>query len=446
MSSILTLGKTFPNAIIKLKLLYFQFNFMEFFEKPMHLAYKCNCLIFHHGKIISFPVMDVGVMRRTLLKCWCRWLVFFPVIGWAYGTSSNHSYIKNSSIFNGATLGARGYGDARLVQMEGKGQFETDLSLDLSLTNTQQLTASYGIHVNPLLNTNFGTNLLYYVFWDNYWGKFELGNTTDVTENLRIGTDSLHNGWGAVGDLLRYATFPAGSGMLFESGTLLNKNFGFHENQLERKFWDYSKYMNRLNYYSPDIYGFQMGLSITPQVALTQQNFTQLRSDKTNLGNFAGVGISYIQTLENVGIGLSLIYETNQDNLLQKFKQIRQETQSMLMLESAEIGANVSFLGFTLAGVIGKNQKKVMNDNNIPGLTSISGHHLAYGGSYEFGSFSLGGTLFQSIFGLDKFLMQNAEIRQKISRNLSIYLRYTNFRFGNNNPKFIVSCGTAVDF
>jgi hypothetical protein len=331
-------------------------------------------------------------------------------------------------------------------------KFENDLSISIDLHAESSEILKYGLKVIPNFNNYFGNRLDYHAFVDSYYGKFEFGSPLDATENLRVGADSIVVGSSAVnGSIFRHLSVRNDNigSFLFGPGTLMNQNFGCHESELEGKYWNDSRYLSKINYYSPNIYGLQLGLSLTPNVSLTEKNLHLVLNNNFNfpLGLFFGVALNYIETLWDIGISLSVVHESNGNNLVNKFNGDREE--ATVSFKSNDFGIAISYFGLTLAGSYGINSSKKLSPQPIGTMVDSkkNGEYQTYGGAYEFGPFSASITRFESKLEENKFGSTNYGVRMNFAKGLAVYLEYVDYYYSHgpsNSPNYVGERGYGV--
>ncbi|MDR2078012.1 MAG: porin [Rickettsiales bacterium] len=355
----------------------------------------------------------------------------------AYQTASNHSYLRNSSFTNNYAADIGGYGDLKLMYLGESGEntrikFENDLSININLYAESSEILKYGIKIIPYFNNYFGNRINYYAFIDSYYGKFEFGSVLDVTESLRGGADSIAIGPGIINNsLTRHLNLPTRQvnlgNFIFGPGTLMNQNFGYHEYELDRKYWNDSRYLNKINYYLPNIYGLQLGFSLTPNVQLTEKNLQSIAVGANNnfpLGQFFGIAANYIETLWDIGILVSAVSEFNVNNSINIAGGVKEK--AAINFRSYDLGLGISYFGLTFSASYGINESNKLTAELIGNLEEgkKSGKYITYGGAYEFSSFSISVNRFESKLVENKFESTNYGVKMNIAKGLAIYMEY----------------------
>ncbi len=374
----------------------------------------------------------------------------------AYQIASNHSYVKNSEFTTNYDIKIEGYGDFKGMLNSYKNTettnlknsstiFENEVSINVNLDGELDEITKYGIKFIQTFNNNFSKEKEYYSYLYGYYGRLELGNTISVAEHMRIGADTIALGSGGIsGNFTKYITLAgdgsSNSAYILSPGVLTSQNFGYYNDSINRDFWDNSKYLTKVNFYSPEFYNFQIGASIIPNVYLKPDNIGNIDSgrisNKINLGTFIDYGLSYINTFDNLGVALSVVGEQNISNSINKTDGESEDITNKF--KSLELGCNINYFGLTAAGSVGRTERNVEEDLNLSPITQKKGKYLTYGVSYELDEFSFSVTFFNSEYkDYTKFKSYAFAIENKMSKNISMYAEYINFTstFEKNTKK-----------
>lgn len=382
-------------------------------------------------------------MRKTIF---CLFItIIMPKITNAYQIASNHSYIKNSEFTTNYDINIKGYGDFKFIYNESKDKnnlknsitnSENEISININLNAELNEISKYGLNFIQTFNNNFKKENEYYGYLHGYYGKLEFGNTLSTAENMRIGADTVALGSGGIGsNFIRYIKL-ANNGnynptYMLSPGTLTSQNFGYYNSSIKYDFWDNSKYLTKINYYSPELYGFQFGLGIIPNVKLKSDNVGEINNkiitSDINIGTFINYGLNYINTFDTVGIAVSIVGEQNISNPLNKENNVKEKINNKF--NSLEFGFNVNYFGLTLALSKGTTERNIKSDTTLASMTEKKGEYTTYGLSYELNEFSVSATFFESEYkNYTKFNSSAFAIENKMSKNISIYAEYINFK------------------
>lgn len=200
----------------------------------------------------------------------------------------------------------------------------------------------------------------------DHWGRFELGANTDASTALKVDASSIARATGGIdGDWFRYAAAPAAAGFIVRPD-LASQHGGTQTPGLTEN-------ANKVTYYSPDLSGFQLGVSYTPDTAAKGQAFTSVPLAGTFEDTWSG-GASYARQFDGWNLGVSATGEWGHvsnfgdgDN------------------RGWALGANVGVAGFNFAGSWG--------DQEVGG---VDGDFWTLGGAYDFGAFGASVTYLSS--------------------------------------------------
>ena len=138
-----------------------------------------------------------------------------------------------------------------------------------------------------------------YAFLDSdVWGRLQLGDNDDVTNTMMLGSWKAHKGLGG----------PFGGlGMIasgWEGGIPLQG----------RADWQVatSSDSTKASYFSPRFSGFQVGASLTPDSGVNSAGLVDSNADG-DFNNMIGLAATYKGKFNDVGVGLSVGYETAED-------------------------------------------------------------------------------------------------------------------------------------
>lgn len=370
---------------------------------------------------------------------------------------SNHSYFKNSNFMNDFYVDIKGIGNFNFSYIhEDKKNMalknEREVVISFILSYEQDEIFSYGFDFVGAINNQFGNGTGGSVFLKGYYGKLEVGGMADATEKMRVGADSIAVGTGGSGgNSTRYISNNSVETVdfLIAPGTLMNQNFGYYDNTLKDR-WG-GKYTVKVNYFTPEFYGFQFGLSIKPNSTMDEDNLKIIDTDKINVGTFVSGAINYIDTLGDFGLAVSMTYEQNFANPLNKTDGNKEKVQAYF--KSGEVGINLSYYGLTLAGSFGINNRNTTNITLEP-ITKKNGKYFTYGVAYEFGSVTVSATFFDGRNSNNRNFGSGAvAIKKNLNKNISIFLEGTAHRFKGgkgdvkkNNEGFGVFTGLSVRF
>lgn len=362
----------------------------------------------------------------------------------AYQIASNHSYVKNSTFTTDHTININGYGDFKLMYTNEDTESdkqnittssENEISLDFNLEKELDEITKIGVHYIPVLNSKYQEFDRFYIYLDGYYGKMEIGNTTNVFNNMKIGADTIALGSGGINSsFTKQVKLENNYIYILSPNSFTSQNFGFYNNSIDANNWNDSKYLTKINYYSPEFFGFQFGFSITPNVKLKKDYLgnniaTSIGyGEEMDLGTFINYGVSYINTFGNVGLALSLTGETNISNSLNKKNDVEEDIKSSF--DSMEFGMNLNYFGLTFAGSVGYLETNIDVNTPIKSFKSAmkKGEYKTYGFAYEMSDVSVSLTRFESEYkNYTTFEATSYAIEKNVSKGVSAYVEYTDY-------------------
>lgn len=362
----------------------------------------------------------------------------------AYQISSNHSYVKNSSFMTDYTIDISGYGDFKATYLNKdtnnnkkntSTNVENEISLNFKLEKELDEITHAGVHYTPVMNSDYTEFTRFYVYMDGYYGKMELGNTTGIFNNMKVGADTIALASGGINsNFIRKVKLHDNYNYILSPNSFLSQNLGFYNNSINADHWNDSKYLTKINYYSPEFIGFQFGFSITPNVKLTEDytgsafNSIFTSAEQVNFGTFIDYGVSYINTFGNVGVAASLVGETNISNPLNKNDDVEEDIKDTF--NSLEFGVNVNYFGLTFAGSIGHLETDIDVNSLIKDFKSSmkKGEYKTYGFAYEMTDLSISITRFESKYkNYTEFEATSYAFEKNISKGVSAYVEYTDY-------------------
>ena len=270
-----------------------------------------------------------------------------------------------------------------------------------------------------------------YVYVDGGWGRFELGSNSDSASALKVDASTVARATGGIdGDWFRFAAAPAGAYIVRPD---LPTQHGGTTTPGE------TENAAKVNYYTPSMSGFQLGVSFTPDTDAKGQSVSAagfgggLGSDYEDV--LSG-GVHYSGQWDQVGIALSATGETGDD------------TFGGEDLDAWALGASANFAGFSFAGSWSE------IDGSAFGAGS-DGEVYTLGGAYDFGAFGVSATWLDSEvdFGgvSDEFQNFSVGADYSMAPGLTPYAEVNFFEYdgaavGADNEGTIFIVGTQLAF
>ena len=343
---------------------------------------------------------------------------------------------------------------------------------------------SNGRKENPNLDQNF-------IFAQSDFGNFEFGNNFAVNQKMKVGAARLAHGAGGInGKYLEHVNLPmladssqssspacvGGVGaascqnVKLPSFILLAqspighgggaKSFyhrdsnGFASDEFNRSnfralkdnSFDGFEDATKISYYSPRISGLQFGVSYTPDSAKSGLTANTARDvPSIHIQNIFSFGANYSQDFDNLGVAFSATAEKGK---VKNSKSAIGDQRDDLM--AYDLGASLSYFGFTLGASYGSWQKSLRQKNGIYACEYDSSQNLASqncstnakrfsnpqyfsaGISYEIGPIGASITGLKSEFEKNKYQAISLGLDYKWKRDLMPYFEVTKFAFISN--------------
>lgn len=332
-----------------------------------------------------------------------------------------------------------------------------------------------------------------YIFSENDFGKFELGNYFAVNQKMKSGPARFARGAGGInGKYLESVNLPmlANSGSSSSpvcsgdanSATCSNVKLphfillaqspighggsakGFHirayDNDYANNPSSYSAQnrsnfraikddsfegiedATKLNYYSPRIEDFQVAISYTPRS--NNDGVTKkivFDSNQIYLENIVSFGINYLHYFDNLSLNISATGEKGQ---------VKNRNYMLEDLASYDLGFSINYFGFDVGASYGSWGKSLQPKNGIYSCPYNSSQNLAQqncanstekfanpyyytlGVAYKFGPIAASVTSLNSTFQKNRYSAISLGLDYKLKRDLMPYLEITKFNFKSN--------------
>jgi len=286
-----------------------------------------------------------------------------------------------------------------------------------------------------------------FTYLEGSWGRFELGGNKDAAANLRVDASTLAVATGGINGSWTYFVNPA-VGNTATSATNVpfittSKLLGEHGSTFVAG--DESTYnATKVNYYTPRWYGFQGGVSYTPDSEDRGQGNSAangFRSDTTGFGNIWDLSVNYENQFSNgIKLAASGAYELGDS-----------EVAATEDIGAWNIGALLGYQGFSIAGSYG--------DWDDSGQAAGSGlddnTYWTAGLAYEGGPFGVSATYLDSNVetgaGDDEFNNLVLGADYKLAPGLTPYAEVSFYEYDaagtvNDNDGTTVILGTQLAF
>ncbi len=335
-------------------------------------------------------------------------------------------------------------GEAGALTNANEINFNNDAEIHFSVDGKADNGLEYGAVIELEADINGGdaqdggTNAdKTYVFLQGGWGRVELGGNTDASEALSVNSSTFASATGGVdGDFYRYIDI-AGNGA---AGTVLTGFTGIIRPDLvlanagNGTTAGVNEDATKITYYSPRFAGFQAGVSYAPNSGSTGVS----APTAAGFENVLAGGINYAAQWDSVGFKAALTGQTADA-----------KAAGVNDLEAWDIGANLTFAGFTVGGSYGD------WDDSL-GVGTDADYWDA-GVGYEFGAFSASATYLDSTVETgaveDEFENIVLGLDYKLAPGLVPYAEVSFFEFdgagagvANDNEGTVVILGTELSF
>lgn len=244
---------------------------------------------------------------------------------------------------------------------------ETELHINAS--NTADNGIKYGVAIEMEVNTdatNNGDEV--YAFLSGDFGRLEMGDQDDATNRMLVGAFQAHQGIsGPFGGL-------GGIAPAFHLAIPTN---------LSRTDWQVSTSSDatKIIYFSPRFSGFQVGASFTPDSGQNGASWRELDNDG-DFEKMIGLGANYTGKFDDVGVSVSVLYETAQD------EDTINGGDTIEDLEVFHIGAKVDFGGFTVGANWRDNNESTV-PSSVAALGQDAGEYWAVAAGYKQGPWGI---------------------------------------------------------
>jgi hypothetical protein len=376
---------------------------------------------------------------------------------------SNHSYFRNSNFVSDYEITLKGYGDFKLDTFKFgdnvTNETNTDFAVNFDVQGKIEEGFKYGLQLIKRFNDRYTKNTSYFIYTSNAYGRFELGNTSSATDISRIGGDSVSIGNGGIfGDFSRQiiSNLPNNQFFILKEGTLSNQFFGYYNNNMNMDYYDYFNYKGKINYFSPEFFGFQALFSYMPnnEIRIGEINITNATNNMLNIGDIMSLGVNYINSFDNLGIAVSFVLEQNGVGLFSN-KNNNIEITEELEISSKIISGSINYFGFTLSASYGTLKREKVALQTFKTITDESAKYLNYSAGYEISNISLNFNNFKSEMGKKNvFSSTSYSLEVKTNKNVSFYGEYINFSLEDkavptdikNYKGKMIMLGTLINF
>ncbi len=328
-----------------------------------------------------------------------------------------------------------------------------------------------------------------FIYGESIFGKIEFGNELGASQKMKVDAATFARGAGGInGKYLNYINLPSiatGAGVntpLFilipehptahggfavgfnnllyfcdydGSGTINTPQemscYNESANENYRLNFEEMENATKISYYTPVIFGFQAGVSYTPDTGNKGvSGYLTSRLDTGDIDEVFEYGITFSNTFYGLGISASLTGQSGKSESKiaspdGSFTSFRED------LNSIQYGINLSFYGLTVGGSIGNWDTSLYNKNLD--MDKGEGKYTTFGVAYEFAGFNASFGYFDSEFQDNKYTAYSVGIDYKVANGFMPYIEYTHYKFEpadsiniRTNDGYVILAGFILNF
>lgn len=406
--------------------------------------------------------------------------------------------VKQENIYSKKMLNSV-LSNGSLVDIKNRATDDVVGAIDASLTFTINGINDYGfkygafVELNANSTPNSWNNDLNskqaYIYGESLLGKVEIGNTLGASQKMKVDASTFARATGGInGKYLNFINLPSISASTSAINPLFilipelptahggyatgfnNVNYFcdfngdgvisagadeeacYYERSNENYRLNFEEIQNatKISYYTPEILGFQAGVSYTPDTGNKgTSGYLSSKLDTGDLDQVIEYGISYTQTIYGLGISLSFTGEngkTESKSTTEPYRAFRKN------LQAYQYGGNLTFWGLTIGGSIGNwNQSMFYKDKSL-NANNGDGKYYTYGLAYEFGPVNVSFGAFNSEFQKNEYEAYSVGADYKVAKGFLPYVEFTSFKFTPNdtniktNKGFVALAGFLLNF
>lgn len=298
------------------------------------------------------------------------------------------------------------------------------------------------------------------VYTESMFGRLEGGSTASATLNMKAAAASVATGGADQGDW-QYWVNPvwnvAGGNMdkslsntFLMNGSLPADYNSVADNASSSTTYTLNSAANKLSYYTPSWNGLKLGVSYTPDSAVSgttsglagvaENNAASSTQDAQGFKNIVSGGALFTHSMDKVSMKFSLLGQTgsSKDFGAEKRKDLR----------AYEVAGGVGYMGFNLGGSYGSWGDS--GQKEIAGKKHVKTDYYTVSLGYEYNSLALSTKYFGSNKGgvndgvnqgnKNKLTAWSLGAQYKLAQGFMPYVEYTNFKLTQNR-----AASTAVE-
>lgn len=217
-----------------------------------------------------------------------------------------------------------------------------------------------------------------FIWIEPAYGRFELGNNAGAEQEMVVNAASIARATGGIdGDDEFYIT---------SSGSTGAATFLIHPDLPTADTGGIAEDATKITFYTPKFSGFQLGLSFTPDEGDGGQ-FATRSETSGDFENVLAAGLSYANEWDGISVAAALVGEAGDS-----------ESAFTEDLGAWQLGASISYSGFSLAGSYGD-----WNESGMAAGSSLDTDFWTLGGAYVWDAAGVSVTYFDSERGADDY-------------------------------------------
>ncbi len=195
-----------------------------------------------------------------------------------------------------------------------------------------------------------------YIFVDSSLGRVEVGSNYSASKTMGITGGSVARGTGGVtGDWDSFVSWGSFSETTIPSASSTQNDFYNSTSLLSDKYsaaGNNSEATNKITYYTPQVAGFQLGVSYAPDSNVTGDKAPSNTSTNRTLKNLVNAGLTYNNTFDQITLGVSAVGSTG------TVKKATTANATRHNFQSYAFGSSLSYSAFSVSGNWGTANKK----------------------------------------------------------------------------------------
>lgn len=229
-----------------------------------------------------------------------------------------------------------------------------------------------------------------FIYLDGSWGRVELGSNVGASGAMEVDAATIARATGGVdGDWYRYANNRGGLNYIATPDLPLayGAHAGGYGNEAQEN-------TNKVTYYSPKWNGLQLGLSYAPNDADSGQTINRTNGSTPATARALGAGLTRVEDVIYGGLSYETAWDQVGIALAATAERGDAERSAYEDLFAWNVGANVTYMGFSFAGSYGDwGDSMTLKTSNLD-----DSDYYTLGAAYEFGPYGVSVTYLDSSY------------------------------------------------